>query len=270
MRNIPFIKMDGLGNDFVITDARKTALKLSPKDIKTLGDRHKGVGFDQFFILRKSKTCDVKMDIYNSDGSAAAACGNGTRCVASLIFKEVNKKEITLEAPGGKILKAFNTKPVTVNMGNPSTDWRAIPLKKKCDTLKMPALIKGFGNPVCVSMGNPHTVFFVKNVEALDIASLGSAVENNPLFPDRTNVEFVQIINRRKIRMRVWERGAGITLACGSGSCAALAACALRGLTERKAAVVLDGGELEISWTKDGILMKGAVNKAFEGTAFLK
>jgi len=263
--------MDGLGNDFVIIDARNTPVNLSAQDIQTLGDRHKGVGFDQLFILENSLKADIKMNIYNSDGSMAAACGNGTRCVSSLIFAELNKQEIALEAPDGKILKAFNTNPITVNMGRPLTGWRDIPLSEEKDTLNMPVLLDGLGSPVCVSMGNPHAVFFVDNVEKLDIAALGAKVENNPLFPKRTNVEFAQILSRSKIRMRVWERGAGITLACGSGSCATLVAAALRGLTGRKADIILDGGTLNIEWDdKDEVLMSGPVHMAFKAEAYLK
>ena len=270
MRAIPFVKMDGLGNDFVIIDARKQPVNLTEQEVTKLGDRHKGVGFDQLFILHNSQTCDVKMDIYNSDGSTSAACGNGTRCVASIIFKETAKAEITLEAPDGKVLKGFNTNPVTVNMGRPALNWQDIPLAKECDTLNMPVLLEGLPSPVCVSMGNPHTVFFVDNVDDLDIAALGPKIEHHPLFPKRTNVEFAQIISPSKIRMRVWERGAGITLACGSGSCATIVAAVRRGLTGRKAEVVLDGGSLFVEWTKeDEVLMQGAVNTAFSGTAYL-
>lgn len=271
MKTVPFIKMDGLGNDFVIIDARIAPVELSAQEIAIIGDRHKGIGFDQLFILKQSESCDIKMDIYNSDGSTAGACGNGTRCVASLVFKETDKKEILIEAPKGKVLKAFNTNPVTVNMGKPAIAWQDIPLAKETDTLNMPHLLDGFESPVCVSMGNPHTVFFVKDVEALDIAALGRTVENNPIFPDRTNVEFAQIISPSKIRMRVWERGAGITLACGSGSCATLVAAVLRGLTERKAEIILDGGTLSIEWNKeDDVLMSGPVNMAFKGEFYLK
>lgn len=270
MKTINFVKMDGLGNDFVIIDARKQPVNLNAQDITKLGDRHKGVGFDQLFVLHNSQTCDVKMDIYNSDGSTSAACGNGTRCVASIIFKELSKNEITLEAPGGKVLKAFNTNPITVNMGRAALNWQDIPLSKECDTLNMPVLLEGLPSPVCVSMGNPHTVFFVDNAEVLDIAAIGPKIEHHPLFPQRTNVEFAQIINHSKIRMRVWERGAGITLACGSGSCATLVAAVRRGLTGRKAEIVMDGGSLFIEWTENNeVLMQGPVNTAFSGTAYL-
>ncbi len=267
MKHIPFIKMDGLGNDFVIIDARKSKISLTTALICKIANRKTGVGFDQLIVLKKSKICDVKMEIYNADGSTAGACGNGTRCVSSLIFEETKKQKITLEAPYKKTLTAWRGKLITVDMGEPKTAWQDIPLSKKTDTLNLKVL-PTLPPAVCVSMGNPHTVFFVKNVEKLDIAELGKKVENNKIFPQKTNVEFAQILGPQKIRMRVWERGAGITMACGSGACATLAAAIRRGLIKKKAAIIMDGGTLFIEQKKDRILMSGPVNKAFCGIYF--
>ena len=259
--------MDGLGNDFVIIDARKNKITLTPTLICKMANRKTGIGFDQLIVLKKSKTCDVKMEIYNADGSTAGACGNGTRCVSSLIFEETKKQKITLEAPDNKILTAWRGKQITVDMGEPKTDWQDIPLSKKAETLNL-KILPALPPAVCTSMGNPHAVFFVKNVKNLDIAKLGPKVENNKIFPQRTNVEFAQILAPEKIRMRVWERGAGITLACGSGACATLAGAIRRGLIKNKAAIVMDGGTLFIEQKDGRILMSGHVNKAFKGVFF--
>jgi diaminopimelate epimerase len=270
MKQTPFIKMDGLGNDFVIIDGRDKDVKLAPREIAKLGDRKTGIGFDQLFVLHNSRVADIKMDIYNSDGSSAGACGNGTRCVAKILFYETNENQVTLEAPGGKILRAYNGAQITVNMGEPRLNWDEIPLSAETDTLNLPQLLEGFGSPAAVSMGNPHAVFFVDDVAAVNLKKLGPAVENNNLFPEKTNVEFAQILPQGKIRMRVWERGAGITTACGSGACASLVAAVRRGLSARKAEVIMDGGSLGIEWTKEGdVLMTGPVHTAFSGVAFL-
>lgn len=267
MKQIPFIKMDGLGNDFVIIDGRKNKISLTPALICKMADRKTGIGFDQLILLKKSTICDVKMEIFNADGSTAGACGNGTRCVSSLIFEETKKQKITLEAPYKKTLSAWRGKLITVDMGEPKADWKDIPLSKKADTLNLKVL-PALPPAVCTSMGNPHAVFFVKNVEKLDIAKLGKKVENDKIFPQKTNVEFAQILGPQKIRMRVWERGAGITMACGSGACATLAGAIRRGLIKNKAAIIMDGGTLFIEQKQGRILMSGPVNKAFNGIYF--
>lgn len=267
-KKIPFIKMDGLGNDFVIIDARTKNIPLTSKQIQKISNRKTGIGFDQLIILKKSKICDVKMDIFNADGSTAGACGNGTRCVSSLIFEENKKKKIVLEAPFGKILTAWCGKQITVDMGLPKTAWKDVPLSKEENTLNL-TILKELPPAVCVSMGNPHAVFFVKDIKKIDIAKLGPQVENNKLFPQKTNVEFAQILTKNKIRMRVWERGTGITQACGTGACATLVAAVIKKLTQQKVQIIMDGGTLTISQLPTGqILMQGPVNKAFEGFFF--
>jgi diaminopimelate epimerase len=263
--------MDGLGNDFIIIDARQNNIELSARDIKTLANRKTGVGCDQLFILRPSPAANVKMLIFNADGGAAGACGNGARCVADILFKESALREVALEAPGGKILKAYRGAQITVNMGRPGLNWRDIPLAREADTSNMPALLDGLKPPSAVSMGNPHAVFFVEDLNGVNLQEAGPAVENNALFPQRTNVEFAQILSKDKIRMRVWERGAGVTAACGSGACATLVAAVRKGLTNNKADIIMDGGALAIEWDKNGdVLMTGPVNAAFKGEAYLK
>lgn len=272
MKEIPFIKMDGLGNDFFIIEPENSDIKLSAKEMQKLSERKTGIGFDQLFILKPSKKADIKMVIYNSDGSEAGACGNGARCVADWVFKKKGIKECTIEAPGGKILKAYQGRLITVNMGPAKTNWDEIPLSQKTDTLHLPQVLPDLPEPCGVSMGNPHCVFFVKDIKKINLAKDGPAVEWHPLFPERTNVEFAQVLGPALIRMRVWERGAGITSACGSGACAVLVAAIRRGLCKKnkKTEIVMDGGTLIIEVDKNNdVLMSGPVHLSFKGTAYL-
>lgn len=269
MRTIPFIKMDGLGNDFVIIDSRQKVITLTPAEISKIANRRTGIGFDQLFILTKSNIADIKMTIYNGDGSSAGACGNGTRCIASLLFEEDSlKKEVLIEAPGSKLLKAYKNEQISVNMGAPDFSWQGIGLTEEKDTLNLKNLLPNM-SACAVSMGNPHAVFFVEDVSKIDLAKLGPLVEHNPLFVNRTNVEFAQIVSPSKILMRVWERGAGITQACGSGACATLAAAYKKGLSSNKAQIIMPGGTLEIENKNGEILMAGPVNKAFIGQFYI-
>ena len=266
MKEIPFIKMDGLGNDFFIIEPENCNIKLSAKEIQKLGNRKTGIGFDQLFMLKPSKCADIKMVIYNSDGSQAGACGNGARCVADWVFNKTGAKECSIEAPGGKILKAFQGRLITVNMGHAKTDWTQIPLSKKTDTLYMPQFMPDLPEPCAVSMGNPHLVIFVPDISQVPLAAWGPQLETHPLFPRKTNVEFVQVLDSKTVRMRVWERGAGITQACGTGSCATAAACILNHKTEKNITVKLDGGDLFIEWPdKKNIFMTGLAQAVFTG-----
>lgn len=273
MKTVPFIKMDGLGNDFVIIDNRNGYSRLTTRDVINIGNRKTGVGFDQMIIIEPSDKAFARMSIYNTDGSAAGACGNGTRCVAKLLMDETQKTSLVLEAPDGKILKAFRESPdapVTVNMGKPRLKWDEIPLARECDTLHLPALWEGLPSPVCVSMGNPHAVFFIDDVENFDLETFGPRIENHPLFPQRVNAEFVQVVRPDLLRMRVWERGAGITAACGTGACAALVAAVRKGLSATRAEIKMDGGSLFIEWEGNiNVLMTGETHCSFSGTAFL-
>lgn len=261
-----FQKMHGLGNDFVMIDIRDGTIPPSNDMIRRIADRRFGVGCDQVILLEPSSRADAFMRIYNPDGSEAGACGNGTRCAANLIEKD----NTTIETSAGLLVCTRNKDcTVTVDMGAPRLEWREIPLSEERDTLHL-----GIGDgdmlsdPVAVSIGNPHCVFFVHNVDKVDIESMGPAVECNSLFPERTNVEFAEVLGPDKIRMRVWERGAGVTMACGSGACATIVAAVRRGLIGRKAEIILDGGSLFLEWREsdDHVLMTGPAASVFSGT----
>ena len=267
MTTIPFIKMDGLGNDFVIM----RGVDLTAEQIKAVGNRKTGVGFDQLIVLKPSETADVKILFFNADGSAAGACGNGSRCTAKLLMDEKGVDSLTMEAPDGKLLKAWRAENglTTVNMGKPRLNWDEIPIAENQDTLAVKGISDALPEPCCVSMGNPHAVFFVDDVEHFDVVRWGSFVETHPMFPERANVEFAQVVKPDLIRMRVWERGAGVTEACGTGACATLTAAARRGLSARKAEIKMDGGSLIVEWDNNGdILMTGATHCAFKGEVF--
>ena len=271
MQKIPFIKMHGLGNDFVIIDARAHSITISPAQILDLADRRRGVGFDQLVLLHPSTTTDIRMQIFNADGSEVGACGNASRCVARLVMEETGAEECTLETAAG-ILEAsrISEDTVEIDMGLAKLDWRDIPLSQPVDTLALPLQTGSLSNPVAVNMGNPHCVFFTEDVAALDIKALGAPIEIHSLFPERTNVEFVQVLDVKTLRMRVWERGVGITEACGTGACAAAVAAFRKGLVERCVTVILDGGNLEIEYLKDGhVLMRGTAVRSFTGVIAL-
>lgn len=274
---LSFIKMHGLGNDFVIIDCRTTGCMPHAAQVALLTDRRRGVGCDQLIPLMppEDATADIYMRILNPDGSESGACGNATRCVADLVMKEKGKDSIVIQTKAGLLscTRAQNGL-ITVDMGAARLDWAQIPVSHACDTLELPVKpVKNHLNilkmpPVGVNVGNPHAVFFVDDVKNVPLTEIGPKIENDPLFPERTNVEFVQILDKTHIRMRVWERGAGETEACGSGACAAAVAAIRRGLTGRNVRVTLDGGDLSIEWREaDGhVLMTGPVAYVFEGT----
>ncbi len=269
MRALDFVKMHGLGNDFVILDAREHALTLDTAAARAIADRHRGVGCDQILIIEPPKATGAAfMRIRNADGGEAEACGNGARCVAALLMEENKTDRIVLETLGGPIVAGrAGDHRIAVDMGEPRLLWREIPLAKDCDTLHVPLSLGPLSDPVCTSMGNPHATFFVPDVGAVDIATLGRKLEHDPIFPARANIGVAQIVSPQRIRVRIWERGDGLTLACGSGACATLVAAARRGLTERRAEIVADGGALEIEWRPDNhVIMTGAVATSFLGT----
>jgi diaminopimelate epimerase len=255
--------MHGLGNDFVVIDARRGGRRVTPDCARAIGDRHRGVGFDQLAEILPAKAgAEAGIAFWNSDGSQAQACGNATRCVADLLMRESGRDSLTLSGPAGPL--AARRRPdglVEVNMGPPQLDWQAIPLSEPADPLALPIP----GDPAAVGMGNPHCVFFVPELGAAPVETLGPQIERHPLFPERTNVEFVQVLAPDHLRLRVWERGAGVTLACGSGACAAAVAAHRRGLAGARMTVTLDGGDLEIALAPDGVLMAGPVAYVFEG-----
>ena len=256
---VSFLKMHGLGNDFVIIDSRGREAQITPALAKAIGDRHRGVGFDQLAEIRDSESADIDLDFWNSDGSRAGACGNATRCVGRLLIDETGKDAVTIRTERGVLQAVRAGDEVSVNMGHPILDWDAVPLAQNVDVEHLPLA----GDPVAVGMGNPHAVFFVDDITSVDLPVQGKAVEYDPLFPERTNVEFAQVRSRDEIRMRVWERGAGITLACGSGACATLVAASLRGLTDKKARMEVDGGWLTLEWRDDGVWMTGPTSLVF-------
>jgi diaminopimelate epimerase len=257
-RPLPFMKMHGLGNDFVILDSRGREAVTTPALALALGDRHRGVGFDQLAELR-GDSGKYFLDFWNADGTRAQACGNATRCVADWLMTLRNLTEVVLTTTRGPLRAVRDGELVSVNMGAPRLEWAQIPLAHEVDTLHLPLP----GDPVGVNMGNPHAVFFVPDVSVIDVAAEGGKVETDALFPERVNVEFAEIRNEGEIRMRVWERGTGITLACGSGACATAVAANLRGLTGRTVRMELDGGWLTLDWREDGVWMTGPTAHVF-------
>lgn len=258
---LAFMKMHGLGNDFVVIDSRGRDAVTTPALARALGDRNRGVGFDQLAEIRDSDSADFTLDFWNSDGSRAGACGNATRCASDYMMRQLGKDAVTLvTARGGLSALRRADGMVSVNMGHPQLEWADVPLSHAVDTLHLPLA----GDPVAVGMGNPHAVFFVPDAEAVDVAGQGRAVEHDALFPQRTNVEFASLTAPDHIRMRVWERGTGITLACGSGACATAVAAHRRGLTGRRVVMDVDGGRLEIDWRDDGVWMTGPTAHVFD------
>ena len=255
--------MHGLGNDFVVLDRRGQSFEVTPALARALGDRHRGIGFDQLAVIDRADDADLKLTFYNADGSLSAACGNATRCIARHEMRHLGIKNLSLLTERGRLLAEDAGDGLTrVNMGPPLLGWADIPLARNLDPLHLP--IKG--DPVGLSMGNPHCVFFVADAEKVDLAHSGAALEHHPLFPQATNVEFASLVSPDHLRMRVWERGTGITLACGSGTCATAVAAHLRGLTGRRVQVQVDGGRLEVDWRADGVWLTGPTVHAFSGT----
>ncbi len=274
MTALPFQKMHGLGNDFVVLDARHRAIPLTLGQRRWIADRRRGIGCDQLIVLEppRDRLADVFMRIHNPDGGEAGACGNATRCIAAKVMAEKHTSHAIVETVSGLLdTEAVDGGLVSVDMGEVRLDWRDIPLSEACDTLHLPLGLGPMSDPVGVNVGNPHAVFFVADAEKVDVATLGPVLERHKLFPERANIEFAQILSPGldsvgRIRMRVWERGAGITQACGSGACATLVAAARRKLTGRSATVVLDGGELLIEWLTDNhVRMTGGWSESFRG-----
>ena len=262
-----FIKMHGLGNDFVIIDNRNQKLKISKEIITKLSDRKFGAGCDQLITIN-SKTSskeDAAIEIFNPNGDKAEACGNGTRCVAKLLFDETKTQEVNIKSDSGILNAKKKGSNISVNLGKVSTEWNKIPLSKNIDTLNIPFDIKNFSNGVAVNVGNPHIVFFGKNLKNLDLKVIGPSIENNKLFPNKTNVEFVEIIDRKKIKMRVWERGAGISLACGSGACASVFAGVVKNLLENNVEVQVERGSLYIEILNKEAIMTGPADISYYG-----
>jgi diaminopimelate epimerase len=265
-----FLKMHGLGNDFVVFDARKQGLALSRDIVRAIADRRQGVGCDQVIVIERSgKDFDAAMRSINADGGEVESCGNASRCVARLLMEELDRTEVRISTLGGPLVCTdAGGGNVTVDMGPPRFDWKDVPLARAVDTNAFGLDVSGRDIVVsAVSVGNPHCVLFVEDAETAPVGEIGPKIEMHPMFPQRTNVEFVSVKNRSQLRMRVWERGTGITSACGSGACAAVAVAHRQGLVGSKLEVVLDGGPLSIELRSDDshILMTGPASLSFQG-----
>ena len=266
---LPFKKMHGLGNDFVVIDAREHDITFDDAAAKRIADRRTGVGCDQFIVLEPAKSdgADVFMRIRNQDGGEVGACGNATRCIADQIMNEMTSESAVIETLAGhlKTWRADNGL-VSVDMGPVHTDWQSIPLSREMDTLKLDLNVGALKTPAAVNVGNPHCSFFVEDAEHTVIEKIGPEVEKHPLFPERTNVQIIQVLSEKRIRVRVWERGVGMTQASGSSACATAVNAHRRGRTGPKVEVVLDGGILIVEHTADNrVIQTGAFATSFEG-----
>ena len=256
--------MHGLGNDFVVFDARAGAIAMTPARARAIADRHTGVGCDQLILIEPSATATAAMRIWNADGGEVEACGNATRCVATLLGDAA-----TIETKGGTLAARVDGAGASVDMGEPRFDWQAIPLAYAMDTAALPLGWEGIEPirpPMAVNIGNPHIIFFVEDADAVDLAAIGPAIEHDPAFPERVNVNVAAVEARDRIRLRVWERGAALTRACGTGACATAVAAIRAGLASSPVTVMLPGGALVIEWTPDGrITMTGPATHVFSG-----
>lgn len=261
---VPFVKMHGLGNDFVVLDARvNELLPIGPVTAAALADRRTGIGCDQLILLEPSSTADFRMRIFNADGGEVEACGNASRAIALL-----HGRSAKVETAGGPIMVEPTGQGARIDMGVPHFEWDAIPLAYALDTAALPVAWEGLENPTAVNVGNPHAVFFVADLDAVPLDRLGPEIEHDPLFPERVNVNVAQVTGPSSISLKVWERGAGLTRACGTGACATTVAAIQRGLLAgRQAQVALPGGTLEIEWGDDGrIMMTGPAAESFRGS----
>ncbi len=271
-----FAKMNGLGNMICVLDARQDSMPLTPEIVAAIGDPKKGIGFDQMMVLEapRNPLADVFTHIWNADGTKVAACGNGTRCVAWYLMRESGLDHVVIETEAGLLgASRVGELAISVDMGEPRLEWDQIPMSERMDTLRIELQVGPIEDPImhgpgCVSMGNPHVVFFVQDAECAPVKEVGPMIEHHPLFPEGVNVGFAEIIARDHIRLRVWERGAGLTKACGTGACAALVAAVRRRLTDRTARVQVDGGDMTIEWraSDNHVIMTGSVELESEGT----
>lgn len=277
----PFLKMNGLGNDFVVWDAREQPLRLSGDVIAKLGDRENGIGFDQMITVERSSLgVDAFMRIHNQNGGEVSACGNATRCIGRLLMEEVGKDLVTIETGAG-LLHAFDSpgpRNVTVDMGAPRLGWEEIPLAEEfADTRAIELQIGPIDDPVlhtpaAVNMGNPHAIFWVDDVEGYELERFGPLLEHHPIFPEGANISLAHVFDEDQIRLKVWERGVGLTLACGTAACAVGVAAARDSKTGRKTTVYLPGGPIGIEWREsdDHVLMTGLTEVEFEGEVDLE
>jgi len=266
-----FWKMNGAGNEIVVFDARSSPIELSPERIRAIADSESGAGADQIMVMERSLRADMFVRIYNSNGGEVGACGNGMRCVAWLAMQESGKDVALFETTAGKLSARREGDKVWVDMGSPLLKWEEIPLAERMDTRGIDLKIGPIDDPYlklpgAVNMGNPHIVFFVPQLDAIDVKAVGSMLEHHPLFPESVNVGFCQVNGRDRVRLRVWERGAGLTQACGTGACAAVVAGHRRKLLDRKVSVSMDGGVLGVDWREsdDHVILTGPVELEYE------
>lgn len=266
---IPFVKMHGLGNDFVLLDCVRQTLPIHPGLVRSLCDRRHGIGADQLLVLEPSKRADYRMRVYNADGGEVEMCGNGIRCLAKYLVTQglSPEGEQAIETRAGIIRPRVEGGRITVDMGAPELEGPRIPAAMRGRIVDREVTLAGERRRItCVSMGNPHCVIFVEDLKTCPVGRIGPQIERDPLFPQRVNVEFVRVESPSRISMRVWERGAGETAACGTGACAAAVAAFLNGRTGREVAVALPGGELSILWAEDGrVFMTGPAEEVFRG-----
>ena len=274
LAGLPFVKMNGLGNDFVILDARSAPIELDAAATRAIADRTTGIGCDQLILIEPAVDADAFMRILNADGSEVDACGNATRCIADLLMNESGRKTASIRTAAALLSarRGADASTIAVDMGRPMLHWSDIPLSQPApDTAAVPLDIAGLDPALpptlsAVSMGNPHAVFFVADIEAHDLSTIGPVLEHHPLFPERANISLVTVLSRSHLRQRVWERGAGLTLACGTGACAATIAAIRAGFCDHQVTVSLPGGNLAIDWQADGhVIMTGAVSRDFTG-----
>lgn len=272
--SIPFRKMNGLGNDFVVLDGRRDPIAMNEDRARAIADRKTGIGCDQVIVVEASGSADVRMRIWNREGSEVESCGNASRCVADLLFKETGRPAVTIDTKGGRLvcIRASDGR-VTVDMGAPRFGWRDIPLAEAFHDTRAIELQVGpidepiLHSPSVVNVGNPHCIFWVKDIDAYDLGKIGPMLEFHPLFPERANISLAEVQDKAHMALRVWERGAGLTRACGTAACAAVVCAARKRLTGRKVRVTLPGGDLHIEWREadDHILMTGPVAYEFTG-----
>ena len=271
----PYVKMNGLGNDFVVVEARAEPFRPTPDQVRAWADRKTSIGFDQLIAIEPDPEGDAFMRVWNADGGQVETCGNALRCVGWLLMEAGQIDHVSINTLGGMTdAERAGPRRIAVDMGKPGLDWTEIPLAEEMDTRNIelqvgPIDAPHLHTPGAVSMGNPHVVFFVEDAETAPVREAGSLIEHHPLFPEGVNVGFAQVKAKDRIRLKVWERGAGLTKACGTGACAALVACARRNLTGRKAVIETDGGELTVEWReRDGhVIMTGPIE--VEGTGVL-
>lgn len=273
-RAIPFRKMNGLGNDFVVLDARQRPLAISEEQARAIADRTSGVGCDQLIVMERSPTADVRMRIWNAEGGEVQSCGNASRCIADIVMAETGNSSATIDTKGG-FLTARKAGPlmVTIDQGRPRFDWKDIPLSEAfADTRHIELQVGPIDKPLLhspsvVNVGNPHCIFWVQNLDVVDFAKVGPMIEHHPLFPERTNVELAQVVARDHVVLKVWERGAGLTKACGTAACAVMAAGFRLKMIDAKCRVTLPGGDLFMAVNEGNghVLMTGPLAYEYEG-----